>query len=150
MNILERKNKLLEKKKQEKDDKYIGKRYLINYNDIIPSFNRLAEEKEDIVETTIIEYQGRGIYKDLLTQNIITDSSQFNTPKKAGYMFDLYEVNKYIKEIGIPQSEMILRSITEDQKEKVNDIILKAKINALENLKKQLTKKENKVKSLHK
>ena len=65
-------------------------------------------------------------------------------------MFDLYEIKKYIKEIGIPQSEIILRSITEEQKEKVNDIILKAKINALNNIKKQLTKKENKVKSLQK
>ena len=138
-------------KLERKDKKYIGKRYLINYNDIIPSFKRLAkEDKEDTVETTVLEYQGRGVYKDLLTQNIITESSQFNTLKKADYMFDLYEIKKYIKEIGIPQSEIILRSITEEQKEKVNDIILKAKINALNNIKKQLTKKENKVKSLQK
>ena len=138
-------------KLERKDKKYIGKRYLINYNDIIPSFKRLAkEDKEDTVETTVLEYQGRGVYKDLLTQNIITESSQFNTLKKADYMFDLYEIKKYIKEIGIPQSEIILRSITEEQKEKVNNIILKAKINALNNIKKQLIEKDNKVKSLQK
>lgn len=150
MNFIEKIDIQLEKKKQEIDDKYIGKRYLINYNDIIPSFNRLTEDNKDTVETTIIEYQGRGVYIDLLTQNIITDSSKFNTPKKADYMFDLYGINKYIKEIEIPQSEMFLNSISEEQKEKVKNIILKAKINALENLKKQLKSKENKVKSLQK
>ena len=65
-------------------------------------------------------------------------------------MFDLYGINKYIKEIEIPQSEMFLNSISEEQKEKVKNIILKAKMNALENLKKQLKSKENKVKSLQK
>ena len=83
MNFIEKIDIQLEKKKQEIDDKYIGKRYLINYNDIIPSFNRLTEDNKDTVETTIIEYQGRGVYIDLLTQNIITDSSKFNTPKKS-------------------------------------------------------------------
>ena len=139
----------IEKKKQEKDNKYIGKRYIINYDDIIPSYKRLSEA-EDVLNQTILEYKGKGIYVDLITQNIVADSYKYNIYEEIDFQFDLFDINQYLKEIGKQQSELFLESITEKQKEKVKETIFKVRINTLKNTLKQIKTKENKVKSLQK
>lgn len=151
MNILEKKKNMSKQMKQEKDKKKIGKRYLINYNDIIPSFNRIAKEEDiDVIDHTILEYCGKGIFIDLITQNIIADNSIYDIFEKIDFQFNLFDINKYLKEIGKQQSELILERIIEEQKERVKETIFKVRINTLKNTLKQMKTKENKVKSLQK
>lgn len=156
MDILVKQKEKLKKIKQERDKKNIGKRYLVNYNDLIPSFNRIAkEENEEVVENTILEYCGNGIYKDLITNNIVADSYNYNISEEIDFQFDLFNISKYIKEISKKESEKILEKITDSDKEKINDIIIEARINALNNLLEEIKEDEveiekNKVKSLQK
>lgn len=154
MNIFEKKKNMSKQMKQEKDKKNIGKRYLINYNDIIPSFNRIAKEEDvEVINQTVLEYCGKGIYIDLLTNNIVADNYKYNISEKIDFQFDLFDVSKYLKQISKKESESFLERITEDQKEMTSIIILKARISALKNALQQLKKnneEENKVKSLQK
>lgn len=153
MNILEKKRIIIKKIQEEKDNKHLGKRYIINYNDIIPSFNRLVQENEEILDSTILEYQGKGIYIDLITQNLITDSSIYDQNKEIDFQFDLFKIQKKLKEIEMIESEKILEEITDLQKEKIKNTIIKARINALNNALRELKEhdtEENKVKSLQK
>lgn len=153
MNILEDKRIIIKKIQEEKDNKHLGKRYIINYNDIIPSFNKLIQENEEILDSTILEYCGKGIYKDLLTNNIVADSYIYNISEKIDFQFDLFNINKHLKAIDKKESEAFLDKITEEQKEKIIIILLKARINALNNALRELKEhdtEENKVKSLQK
>ena len=127
---------LLDTIREEKDKKMIGKRFILNYSDIIPSYHSLAQD--EVIDYTIVEYLGKGIYKDLLTKNIISDSYNYNISEKVDFQFDLFDISKYLKQISKKESESLLERITEEQKEKISIIILKARISALKNALKQL------------
>ena len=139
---------ILEIMKNEKDKKMIGKRFILNYSDIIPSYHSLAQD--EVIDYTIVEYLGKGIYKDLLTKNIISDSYNYNISEKVDFQFDLFDISKYLKQISKKESESLLESISDEQIEKIKQILLEARINTLKNAKEQLEAKENKVKSLQK
>ncbi|MBR3229868.1 MAG: hypothetical protein IKF91_03475 [Bacilli bacterium] len=150
MNILEKSKK---ESIERKDKKYIGKRYMINYSDIIPSYNILSED-ENTIKSTVLEYLGKGIYKDLLTNFLIQDNLIFDTNQEIDFQFNLFNINKFLKEIKKEDSETFIQKITETQRENINDIIIKARIkslkNALEEIKEDEIEIDNNVKSLQK
>ena len=139
---------LLDTIREEKDKKMIGKRFILNYNDIIPSYHSLAQD--EVIDYTIVEYLGKGIYKDLLTQNIIAENANYDIVETIDFQLNLYEINRYLKIVTKNQSEKILESISNEQIEKIKQILLEARINTLKNAKEQLEANENKVKSLQK
>ena len=139
---------LLDTIREEKDKKMIGKRFILNYNDIIPSYHSLAQD--EVIDYTIVEYLGKGIYKDLLTQNIIAENANYDIVETIDFQLNLYEINRYLKIVTKNQSEKILESISNEQIEKIKQILLEARINTLKNAKEELEAKENIVKSLQK
>ena len=125
---------ILEKIRDEIDNKKIGKRYILKYSDIIPSFNIIAQDEEGkIIKTTVLEYIGKGIYKDLITGNIIADNSIYDILETIDFQFNLFNIDMYLKEISKKESDSYLESITDQQKETLNTTILKARNNTIKN-----------------
>ena len=132
---------IIEKIRDEIDDKKIGKRYILNYSDIIPSFNIIVQDEAGkIIKTTVLEYNGKGIYKDLITGNLIADNSIYDVLEKIDFQFNLFNIDMYLKEISKKESDSYLESITEQQKETLNQVILNARNNTIRNTTKRKAK----------
>ena len=125
--------KFLNKKEISKEDKKrIGNKYIISYEDIVPSYIYITEKYCPQIESfnnkkifknlelsdkkTVIEYVGNNIYKDLITGKLyikdITHDLSISTKyplsvNKYSIVYESYDMDKFVDDISKTEKNSI-------------------------------------------